>query len=331
MNRLLLMTRPDTDPEMEEIFREAVRGVIRIDGRLLLTESAEGEIKLPGGGILPGEDDLSALCREVREETGYRVKPDSARPWGYIEEIRLSSKEPKIWHQLSRLYFCEAEPDPAGPEQTDEERAAGFHVVFYTPAEAVLKLEAEKKTELNPREYKTFLLLTERDRKAAPEILAISPELQLRRYDGHYEGFLPGYEDPVVYRNSEGILDDEKKPDLEYIRGMCEYLDSAGEFYTIEALRDGVFVPVGDCTVKPVNPPIAIWYPEYRGRGIGTAVMKRVLLRLKELGFKRVTGSTVYKWNPVSRRMHESLGFRLSGETETEWKFDLDLEGFAES
>ncbi|MBE6725506.1 MAG: GNAT family N-acetyltransferase [Ruminococcaceae bacterium] len=158
-----------------------------------------------------------------------------------------------------------------------------------------------------------------------PETIRISDTLRLRRFDGDYGAFLPGYEDPVVYRNSEGILDDDKKPDLAYIRGMCDYLDSAGEFYYIEHIEDGRFIPIGDVTVKAENPPIAIWYARYRGRGIGTAVMKTVIVRLKALGVTKITGTRVFKWNPESKKMHERLGFIRVGENEQEYLYDLDL------
>ena len=41
-----------------------------------------------------------------------------------------------------------------------------------------------------------------------PEIIQINNTLRLRRYDGHYEKLLPGYQTQYVYQNSEGIFDD---------------------------------------------------------------------------------------------------------------------------
>ena len=166
------------------------------------------------------------------------------------------------------------------------------------------------------------------EKSSRPVIIPVTPTLRLRQFDGNYAAFLPGYEDPVVYRNSEGILDDAKKPDLAYVRGMCDYLNHAGEFYYIEALEGDAFVPVGDVTVKAENPPIAIWYPQYRGRGIGTTVMRAVIARLKELGVTKITRTRVFKWNPESKRMHEQLGFVQVGENEQEYLFDLDLTTF---
>lgn len=60
------------------ILRPGVYAILPIDGKLLLTvQTAEApDIQLPGGGIDRGEHPLSALHREVMEETGWRI----ARP-----------------------------------------------------------------------------------------------------------------------------------------------------------------------------------------------------------------------------------------------------------
>ena len=151
-----------------------------------------------------------------------------------------------------------------------------------------------------------------------PEVIEITDTLRLRKYDGHYELFLPGYQDPVVYQNSEGIFDENRIPDLDYVKGMCTYLAKVGELYYIEAKTDDGFIPVGDVTVKAENPPIAVWRSEYRGRGIGRQVLQAVIDRLRTLGYEKITGSTVYQWNTASQHLHESLGFERTGEDEKE-------------
>lgn len=158
-----------------------------------------------------------------------------------------------------------------------------------------------------------------------PETITLSENFRLRKYDGNYEVFLPGYQDPVVYQNSEGIFDEDKKPNLAYVRGMCNFLDSVGELYFIEAKENGEFVPIGDVTIKQENPPIAIWHGEYRGRGVGTMVMQAVIARMRELGFDRITGSEVFKWNEASQKLHEKLGFRRVGETDRDYIYELEL------
>lgn len=158
-----------------------------------------------------------------------------------------------------------------------------------------------------------------------PEIININEKKHLRKYDGNYEQALIGYQNPYVYQNSEGIFNDDEKPDLNYVKGMFEWLNNNGELYFIEFWERDAFYTIGDVTIKDVNPPIAIWYEKYRGIGIGTLVMKVVIERLKTLGFTKITGSTVYKWNKVSQKMHEKLGFECVKEDENELYYDKNL------
>ena len=158
-----------------------------------------------------------------------------------------------------------------------------------------------------------------------PEVIEINNSLRLRKYDGNYESFLPGYQNPVVYQNSEGIFDESKIPNLHYVERMCKYLSSTGELYYIEIKETGIYKPIGDVTIKEENPPTAIWVDEYRSKGIGTLVMQTVIKRLKELGYKKITGSIVYKWNIQSKKMHEKLGFIRVGEEGRKLIYELEL------
>ena len=158
-----------------------------------------------------------------------------------------------------------------------------------------------------------------------PEYIILTDTLRLHRYNGNYAAALAGYRDPVVYQNSEGIFDEARIPDLSYIKGMMTYLDGVGELYYIEAYENGTYLPVGDVTFKPENPPIAIWLERYRGVGIGTQVMRTLIERLRALGYKKICGSTVYKWNTASLAMHRALGFSVARETENEYILELDL------
>ena len=130
-----------------------------------MIESNSGELKLPGGGMDPGEDDYKALVREVKEETGYDVMLETIKPFGEIEEKRLSLNEPKIFHQISRLYFCEVYPEKGQCAYTENEKKDGFLQVSYTLDEAIEKnrilFEKEGKQPWNQREYKTLLLIRE--------------------------------------------------------------------------------------------------------------------------------------------------------------------------
>lgn len=158
-----------------------------------------------------------------------------------------------------------------------------------------------------------------------PIIIEIDKSLRLIKYSGNYEIALAGYQDPYVYQNSEGIFDDSKKPDIDYIREMFEWLNNNGKLYYIQIKEQQDFVSIGDVILKDINSPITIWHENYRGIGIGIKVMKTVIKRLKELGYEKITGTTVYKWNESSQRMHEKLGFEKVDENDDEYIYKLCL------
>ncbi len=69
-------------------------------------------------------------------------------------------------------------------------------------------------------------------------------------------------------------------------------------------------------------------YREHRGRGVGGAMMRRMLRELREAGYRRASLS-VQKANPA-QRLYRRLGFRAIGDgaDETEWLMVCDLEGW---
>ena len=111
MEKILVMDEHNYDDNLEEILRISVRGIIFVNGKLMMVENSFGEVKLPGGGMEPGEEDYQVLLREVKEETGYNVIPESIKSFGEIEEKRLSVHVPMIWHQINRLYVCDVYPE----------------------------------------------------------------------------------------------------------------------------------------------------------------------------------------------------------------------------
>ncbi len=54
----------------------SVKGIITIDGRVVLLRNDRAEWELPGGRIDLGETERAALVREVREELGLTVDVD---------------------------------------------------------------------------------------------------------------------------------------------------------------------------------------------------------------------------------------------------------------
>lgn len=158
-----------------------------------------------------------------------------------------------------------------------------------------------------------------------PDFLWIEDWLRLRKYNGDYQVAIKWYQDPVVYYNSEGITNQEKIPDENYVKGMYKYLSEAGECYFIEVIENGSFVPIGDITLKEENLPIVIGEGRYRGIGLGKKVMGAILRRAREVGIPKIRGSIVYTYNVASQKLHESLGFRIVEIRENEIEYELLL------
>lgn len=162
MKKILVLDEQNYDSSLDAIYRIAVRGIIFVDGKLLLIQSAKGAIKFPGGGQEANEDDLTTLTREVLEETGYHILKDTVQEFGEVEEIRLS-KEGKVWHQFSRYYFCDISQEQSACSYTESEQALGFKQVWLTLEQAIhanYRILSEDTSELwVNREYKVLELL----------------------------------------------------------------------------------------------------------------------------------------------------------------------------
>ena len=80
--------------------------------------------------------------------------------------------------------------------------------------------------------------------------------------------------------------------------------------------------------VDDETPSIAIsLYREYRGRGIGSRMMREMLEQLKAQGYKRASLS-VQKAN-YAVRMYKKFGFTIVGENEEEYIMVCELQGGA--
>ena len=57
----------------------------------------------------------------------------------------------------------------------------------------------------------------------------------------------------------------------------------------------------------------------------GACRINQLMDRLKELGFTKITGSTVFQWNTASQKLHESMGFRRVSDDEKEITYEREL------
>ncbi len=134
MKRLLTLDLKDYTDEMPVFEKHTVRAIILRDGKMSMQLSGIGEYKIPGGGVEGGEDCAVALEREVREETGLLIIPESIEEIGEILEMRedvFNRGVKYICH--SYFYFCDVFPETVSTQMTESEVAKGFHPVWEYP------------------------------------------------------------------------------------------------------------------------------------------------------------------------------------------------------
>lgn len=138
MKKLRVLDAGNYSDDMPVLERIASRAVIAVNGHLALTISGKGEHKLPGGTLEPGESPTELLIREVREETGLVVIPETIVPIGEIDELRLDVYDDRQkYHCLSLYYWCETLPEALEPCMTEKEILKGFHPGWATPEQAL--------------------------------------------------------------------------------------------------------------------------------------------------------------------------------------------------
>ena len=122
------------EPGRRYTLRPGVYAILPRAGRLLLTLQADPgpEVQLPGGGIDPGEHPLTALHREVYEETGWRI----ARPRRLGAFRRFTfMPEYDLWAEKLCVIYTAQPVRPHGPPTE-----AGHTAIWRSPEVAVQEL-----------------------------------------------------------------------------------------------------------------------------------------------------------------------------------------------
>ena len=165
MMRLLFeIDKKDYDPQGEVFRRDSARGIIFRGNKLSVIYSRRDKYcKLPGGGIEAGEDNISAMIREVREETGLTVKPGTVREFGYVHRIQKGKTEP-VFIQDNFYYLCETEDGQEPTELSQEEKDEDFVPLFMEPGEVIAINEDYARRENNTmieRELRVLRIIAE--------------------------------------------------------------------------------------------------------------------------------------------------------------------------
>lgn len=140
MKQLFTIDLKDYDGCNEVFSRPSARGVILTkDGKIALVYSQRDKYyKFPGGGIKESEDKVTALIREVSEEVGLKVIPDSIKEFGSVLRRQKSNRSVGIiFEQENFYYFCEVSGEVGKQHLDDYEAEAGFELRVVSLDEAI--------------------------------------------------------------------------------------------------------------------------------------------------------------------------------------------------
>ena len=121
MRELFRMDRKNYNPDGKVYTRPSSRGIVVKDGKVLMNHVAKFDTyEFPEGGIEAGETPEQAMIREVAEETGRVVIPESVREFGIVIRRQRDSKDPDgIFEQRNYYYLCDV-TDEVRPRKPDE-------------------------------------------------------------------------------------------------------------------------------------------------------------------------------------------------------------------
>jgi 8-oxo-dGTP pyrophosphatase MutT (NUDIX family) len=89
------------------------------DGKLLMARSrGKDAFYNPGGGIEPGETDIQGLAREVKEELGVNIIPESVRLYGIF--TAQAHGRPVGTMVEMRCYYADFSGEPAASNEIEE-------------------------------------------------------------------------------------------------------------------------------------------------------------------------------------------------------------------
>jgi 8-oxo-dGTP pyrophosphatase MutT (NUDIX family) len=141
MKQLFTIDLKDYNPNGEKYYRPSVRGIIFDDkGNIAMIYSRKYHFyKFPGGGIEGNETHLETLAREIKEETGMTLIPETAKEFGEVLKIQKGDElgRDTIHVQQNFYYTCKVEDKIGEQDLDDGEKALDFVLKFVPIEEAI--------------------------------------------------------------------------------------------------------------------------------------------------------------------------------------------------
>lgn len=161
MRLLFELDKKDYDPNGSRFVRPSVRGIIIKDGKVAMIHSQKyNYYKFPGGGMEKNEDHISTLLREVKEEAGLSVIPESVKEYGMVRRLQKGEKE-DIFVQENYYYICDVEEEIEEQKLDDYEEEEAFTLEYVTP-EFAIDVNRNVKRDLGEEEA-FYSVMIERD------------------------------------------------------------------------------------------------------------------------------------------------------------------------
>ena len=137
MRSLFEIDTKDYDINGTTVSRPSARGIIIKDGKLAMIHSIKYDYyKFPGGGIVKNEQKESALIREVLEETGLDVIPQTIKEYGMVHRIQKGDYE-DVFIQDNYYYLCDVEDNVHEQKLDDYEKEEKFTLEYVSPKQVI--------------------------------------------------------------------------------------------------------------------------------------------------------------------------------------------------
>lgn len=119
------------------ITRIAAKAIVFSDDKLLMIETSDGDLKLPGGGAKNNESLAETLKREVTEETGFIIK-EIISQLGRVNEFKADQYEKDAFFEMISHYFlCQLSQETTETNMDEYEKNLNMKPIWISLDDAI--------------------------------------------------------------------------------------------------------------------------------------------------------------------------------------------------